>query len=186
MKRAAIIVGVVLSVAVVVGAFIVGGGDNSDAKGGDKVTTTSAQKGSGIENADETIEDGKNTTSTQVGSGGPTTTEKDDDENEGRKYEIKKASVQVSPPTLQVGKELKVEVRNFQPGETVTIAIFADGSSSPAVLTGTLKVGKNNHGKLEFPKSKLTVLVPGKYFVTALGSTSGGTAGTNLTVVKKK
>ncbi len=181
MKRAAVIVGVVLSVAVVVGAFIVGGGDNSSEA---KSPTTSIKK--------DDVKDGTKAITnagTQVASESPVKPEDDSDDegddDKGGKYEIKKASVQASPPTLRVGKELKVEVRNFQPGETVTIAIYSSVPGGPAFVTGTLKVEKNNHGKLEFSKSKLTSLVPGSYIITALGSTSGGTASTSLTVVKK-
>ncbi len=182
MKRAAIILGVVLSIAVVVGAFIVGGGDNSsEAKG----PTTSAKQSNEVEKATDLIEGGKN-----VASGGPTTTEKkkDDDDNksddEGKpgKYEISKASVRVSPPTLRKGEELKIEVRNFQPGEKVLITVTPEAGGGPTI-SKTLTVKKNNQGKLEIDKPNLP---EGKYVVSATGLTSTGFASTSLKVVKKK
>ena len=181
MKRAAIILGVVLSIAVVVGAFIVGGGDNSsEAKG----PTTSAKQSNEVEKATDLIEGGKN-----VASGGPTTTEKkkdddnkSDDEGKPGKYEISKASVRVSPPTLRKGEELKIEVRNFQPGEKVLITVTPEAGGGPTI-SKTLTVKKNNQGKLEIDKPNLP---EGKYVVSATGLTSTGFASTNLTVVKKK
>ena len=182
MKRAALILGVVLSIAVVVGAFIVGGGDNaSEAKG---PTTTIKNE---VEDATKLITGGD-----KQASGGPTTTEKkkddedkSDDEGKPGKYEISKASVRVSPPTLRKGEELKIEVRNFQPGEKVTITVTPTppaGGSSTALITKTLTVKKNNQGKLEIDKPNLP---EGTYVVSALGQNSGGAASTNLKVVKK-
>lgn len=185
MKRAAVIVGVVLSIAVVVGAFIVGGGDSSDAKG----DTTTTVKRNELKDATKAI---TNAGGTKVASEGPVKPGDDsddddesDDEGKPGKYEIKKASVQVSPPTLRLGKELKVEVRNFQPGELVLITITPSGGGTP-VVSQTLKVEKNNHGKLELGKSKLSGLVAGtSYSVVATGLTSTGSASTNLKVVNK-
>jgi hypothetical protein len=183
MKRAAIIVGVVLSIAVVVGAFIVGGGDNSsEAKGGDKATSLNAVK-EGTDNLEN---------ANQVASGGPLkpgdkSDEKSDDEGKPGKYEIKKAAVGVNPSTLRLGKELKVKVSNFQPGEQVLIAITPKGGGT-ALFTKQLKVGKNNRGELEIGEKALQKagLTVGLYTVSATGLTSGGSASTNLTVVNKK
>lgn len=176
MKRAAIIVGVVLCISVVVGAFIVGGGDNaSEAKG----PTTTAKQSNAVEDATKAITNA----GTKVASEAPKNDDdnKSDDEGKPGKYEISKASVRVSPPTLRQGKELKIEVKNFQPGEQVLITVTPAAGGSP-VISKTITVKKNNQGKLEIDKPNLPT---GAYTVSATGLTSTGFASTNLTVVKK-
>ncbi len=179
MKRVIAIVGVVLSVAIVVGAFIVGGGDDaSEAKSPNPTVTADAQKDAvkAITNAGIRVqsEGPKKDTDSDDESGD------DKNENEG-KYETKKVFVSVSPNTVRIGKEFKIQVRGFTPKSTVVVTIAREGYA-PSVYE--IVVDKQGRGKTKDIKAPTT---EGEYSVVALGPGSPGkVASTTLTVVKKK
>ncbi len=179
MKRIAAIVGIVLSVAIVVGAFIVGGGDDaSEAKSPSSASVNLAKKASeNITNA-----------GAEVQSRGPVITAKDDDDDDDDdegKYETRRVFVSVSPSTVRIGKEFKIEVRGFKPNSTVTVTIAGPAWYTPKLYE--IKVDKNGKGKSKDIKAPT---VEGVYSVVATGPAKTGPssllASTTLEVVKKK
>lgn len=184
MKRIAAIVGVVLSVALVVGAFVLAGGDGSTEKS--SPTTTEAS------NPPKDAVQAITNAGAKVQSLSPTKNESNDDDDESDddgdgdegKYETRKVFVSVSPNTVRIGKEFKIEVRGFTPKTTVIVTI-ASGGYTPKVYE--IKVDKNGKGKTKDIKSPTTA---GVYSVVAIGPGKTGqpskVASTTLTVVKKK
>ena len=179
MKRVLAIVGVVLSVAVVVGAFIVTGGDgSSEAK-----QPTSTEASNVAKDAVQAIANA----GVQVQSEAPTKggnesdDDKKDDDKDDSKYEVKAAFIGVSPSKLQSGKDLEIEGKYFVPGDNVKIVIFIAGKD-PIVDT-TVKADKQ--GRIKLKVKKLTA-PEGTYAVTATGLASGSFDSTTLVIVKKK
>ena len=183
MKRAAVIGSIVMAVAVIVGAFIIGGGDGSTTEA--KSPTTTVNPALAGANA---INSGKNDSKSQ--SGGPTTTEKKSDdkgegsENEGKtctapaksKYETKAAFIGLDPATVRSDKKVEFELKNFRPCVTVTVSYKVGNTTTVVATVNTDKKGKAE-GKFAAPPV-------GTYTITASDGALSDT--TTLTVVKKK
>lgn len=174
MKRAAWIVGIVLAVAVAVGAFVIGGSDGSSEA---KSPATSISNDNATKSAANQISG-----ATKVQSLPPlkpkgattTTVDDDDDDDDQDSYETRKPFVGVSPSRVQTGKNVEVQVRGFKPGETVTVSL-GNGKSV------ALKADKEGRAK-----KKVKAPAVGTYLVQAKGEISKRVATTNLKVVKKK
>jgi hypothetical protein len=174
MKRAAWIVGIVLALAVAVGAFVIGGSDGSSEA---KSPNTSISD-------DNSTKSGANQISgaTKVQSLPPLKPAKsddddddeDDDDDDQDSYETRKPFVGVSPRRVQVGKELELQVRGFKPGETVTVSL---GNSNWI----DLKTDKQGRAK-----KKVKAPAEGTYLVQAKGLESLRVATADLKVVKKR
>lgn len=174
MKRATWIVGIVLAIAVAVGAFVIGGSDgSSEAKSpttsisDDNSTKSAANQISGAVKV-QSLPPLKPTQSTENDD------DDDEDDDEQDSYETRKAFVGVSPRRVQVGKEVELQVRGFKPGETVTVSL-GNGTSI------SLKADKEGRAK-----KKVKITTEGTFLVQATGGTSLRVASTELKVVKKK
>lgn len=171
MKRASWIVGIVLAVAVAVGAFVIGGSDGSSEA---KSPSTSASSSNSTKSAANKISG-----ATKVQSLPPlkptasTVDDDDDDDDEQESYETRKAFVGLSPSRVQTGKEVEVQVRGFKPGEKVTIVGIG--------TTKTITTDKQGRGKV-----KIKAPAVGSYQVQATGLSSTRVATADLKVVKKK
>lgn len=185
MKRAAVIGSIVMAVAVIVGAFIIGGGDGAtEAKSG--VTTTTVNPALTGANA---INSGKNDSKSQ--SGGPTTSEKkDDDKGEDKeckapaknKYETKSAFLGLDPATVRSDKKVEFEVKNFRPCAFVTLSYV---SNSSTIIVATVQTDKKGKAEGKFAAPALpTGQSSATFDITA--SDGGLSDTTTLTVVKKK
>ena len=183
MKRIAAIVGVVLSVALVVGAFVLAGGDGSAEKSSPTTTEASNPPKDAVQAITNAGAKVQSLSPTKNESNDDDDDESDDDGDEG-KYETSKVFVSVSPNTVRIGKEFKIEVRGFTPKTTVIVTIASAGYT-PKVYE--IKVDKNGKGKTKDIKSPTTA---GVYSVVAIGPGKTGqpskVASTTLTVVKKK
>lgn len=170
-----------MAVAVIVGAFIIGGGDGAtEAKSG--ATTTTVNPALAGANA---INSGKNDSKSQ--SGGPTTSEKKDDnkgEDKGKeckaeqksKYETKAAFLGLDPATVRSDKKVEFELKNFRPCVAVTISYKVGDTTTVVATVQTDKKGKAE-GKFAAPPV-------GTYELLASDGALSDT--TTLTVVKKK
>ena len=175
MKRAAWVMGIVLAIAVAVGAFVIGGSDGSSEA---KSPSTSISNDNSTKSAANQISG-----ATKVQSLPPLKPTKssvedddddDDDDDDKDSYETRKPFVGVSPSRVQVGKDVELQVRGFKPGETVTVNL-GNGKSV------ALKADKEGRAK-----KKVKAPAVGTYLVQAKGETSKRVATTNLRVVKKK
>ncbi|MFZ4719502.1 MAG: hypothetical protein ACOYMR_08750 [Ilumatobacteraceae bacterium] len=186
MKRILAIVAVVLSVGVVVGAFIIGGGDGStEAKG----STSTTIKSNDVKSGAEAISNA----GSKVASLSPAPAKSDDKDkdkddkgkkcgsevNDDGKYEAKKAFVGVSPSTARAGREVELKIRNFPPCSQVTITI-SNGTTS--VNVPVLSTDKKGRAEKEFKAPAASTV---DYVVTAVG-TGSTSATTSLKVVNKK
>ena len=173
MKRAAWIVGIVLALAVAVGAFVIGGSDGSSEA---KSPSTSISDDNSTKSAANQISGAVKVQSLPPLKPTQSTEDDDDDEDDDDQdsYETRKAFVGVSPSRVQVGKEVELQVRGFKPGETVTVSL-GNGTSI------SLKADKEGRAK-----KKIKAPAEGEYLVQAKGETSTRVASTNLKVVKKK
>lgn len=185
MKRAAVIGSIVMAVAVIVGAFIIGGGNGSTTEAKSGTTTVSPAKAGA-----EAINSGKNDSKSQ--SGGPTTSEKQDDEggdDKGKeckppaknKYETKSQFLGLDPATVRSDKKVEFQVKNFRPCVSVTLSYKVGDVTTVVVSVQTDKNGKAE-GKFAAPP------LGGKSSATFSITASDGAldATTTLTVVKKK
>jgi len=178
MKRATWIVGIVLAIAVAVGAFVIGGSDgSSEAKSpstsisDDNSTKSAANQISGAVKV-QSLPPLKPSKSTEKDDDDDD--DEDDDDDKKDSYETRKAFVGVSPSRAQVGKEIEIQVRGFKPREQVTVNL-GDGSAF------TLKTDKDGRAK-----KKIKAPAVGTYLVQATGVESSRVATANLKVVKKK
>jgi hypothetical protein len=174
MKRIAAIVTVVVGVALVVGAFIVSGGDGT--------TEVKSPSTSEAANLSKDAAQAITNAGAKVQSLVPTPN-KSDNENEG-KYEARKAFVSVAPATVRIGRTFKIEVRGFTPGSTVVVTIAATGYSPTAIEIKNIdKNGKGESKDIPAPAAA------GRYSVVAVGPGNPGSPGkvasTTLRVVEK-
>jgi hypothetical protein len=186
MKRIAIVVGIVVSIAVAVGAFVIAGDDQpTEAK-----APASAQKEQGSSKKESG--DTKNfalvvASATRVASEGPVPRsddksndsksddgksddgdKKDDSDDDGDKYEARKKFVGVSPSKVRVGKTVEFQVRGFAPNSTVIVEVKKAGSPTISVSVPTNSKGRG----------KVKVLAPlqvGTYTVSAQGTLAKST-----------
>ncbi len=172
MKRASWIVGIVLAVAVAVGAFVIGGSDGSSEA---KSPSTSASSSNSTKSAANKISGATKVQSLPPLKPTASTVDDDDDDDddEQESYETRKAFVGLSPSRVQTGKEVEVQVRGFKPGEKVTIVGIG--------TTKTITTDKQGRGKV-----KIKAPAVGSYQVQATGLTSTRVATADLKVVKKK
>jgi hypothetical protein len=172
MKRASWIVGIVLAVAVAVGAFVIGGSDGSSEA---KSPNTSVSNDNSTKSAANQISGAIKVQSLPPLKPTATTDDDDDDDDDDQdSYETRKAFVGVSPSRVQAGKDIEVQVRGFKPGEQITVNL-GNGKAF------TLKADKEGRAK-----KKVKAPAVGTYLVQATGVTSTRVATTNLKVVKKK
>ena len=172
MKRAAWVMGIVLAIAVAVGAFVIGGSDGSSEA---KSPSTSISNDNSTKSAANQISGATKVQSLPpLKPKGATTTTVDDDDDDKDSYETRKPFVGVSPSRVQAGKDVELQVRGFKPGETVTVNL-GNGKSV------ALKADKEGRAK-----KKVKAPAVGTYLVQAKGETSKRVATTNLRVVKKK
>ena len=172
MKRATWIVGIVLAIAVAVGAFLIGGGDDSSEA---KSSNTSISDDNSTKSAANQISGAVKVQSLPPLKPTATTDDDDDDDDDDQdSYETRKAFVGVSPSRVQAGKEIEVQVRGFKPGEQVTVNL----GNGKAFTVKTDKQGR--------AKKKIKAPAEGTYLVQAAGVESSRVATANLKVVKKK
>ena len=173
MKRATWIVGIVLAIAVAVGAFVIGGSDGSSEA---KSPTTSISDDNSTKSAANQISGAVKVQSLPPLKPTGTTVDDDDDDDDDEQdsYEARKPFVGVSPRRVQLGKEVELQVRGFKPGETVTVSL-GNGTSI------SLKADKEGRAK-----KKVKISTVGTFLVQATGGTSLRVASTELKVVKKK
>jgi hypothetical protein len=173
MKRASWIVGIVLAVAVAVGAFVIGGSDgSSEAKSPNK----SASSDNSTKSAANQISGAIKVQSLPPLK--PTKSDDDDDDDndddDGKSYEARKPFVGVSPSRAQVGKDVEVQVRGFKPGVVVSVSL---GNGK------TISLVPDKQGRA---KQKVKMTVQGEFLVQASGDQSFRVASANLKVSKKK
>jgi hypothetical protein len=189
MKRFGAVASLLLVAAIGVGAFVYAGSDNG---GGKKSSATVVKQESAPTVTTEKKDEPKPVTSNSVASETPTPKPSsddnvfhvgDDEKPELEGYEARRVFVGVSPSVAVVGRQLKVEVRGFTPGETVNVT-FTKIVGNQATLAGgtTIVVDGRGRGK----GAAVAPATGGIYSVKATGVTSGRSAGAALKVVLKK
>lgn len=185
MKRVIAIVAIVLSVGVVVGAFIIGGGDGSTEAKGATVTTA---KSNDVKSGAQAIANAGGKVASESPAP-PKSDDKDGKDKDGKscgaevkddgKYEAKKAFVGASPSTARTGREIELKIRNFAPCSKVTVTV-SNGTNS--VIVPELSTDKKGRVEYEF---KAPAASQTSYVVTVVG-TGSKSATTSFKVVNKK